>query len=482
MPDRKQQYVQVFLTYYRRPAFRILVLSAFMTIALFFAFVSARAGGFDPYHFSAVGQILMFVAFLVVLSPLVWLITFTATLMWHLREQLTSPIAELIPGFRKANLNVAGAIFLCVPLVAGIVCWGIDQLMLMRQLHHAVYTGVQYEMHLHVMQGDTTFALGVFAVALTLMSLTALWASFRSPWMSLLIIPLFLFAITWQPVATFIDHLLSPAFSGEGSNRLHALEMIAVNAVLLAAVRMKLSQQRHEQPVKRFGPTISRNIREDTPPPPPRLLTAPFTRIWHRRHGVLNPLAPWAVAGIIGLLLVCVPLVLGAKQADMLRSLLLPTLVPGVVISALWRERWLNLGYESLYPVERSRFIGELAAATAISVAELWLTTTLAVLPAIAIWQPRMLTSQMLYVTIAASAAMQFMVFGVMFVTALFRPLLPYMNIVTILAMLVPIALTWASEPALSPHGLLVVASIEMAVGLILTTWGSSAWRRADLA
>lgn len=482
MPGRKRQYLQVLLAYYRRPAFRILALSACATMALFLRYVSAKTGGFEtPYADSLAAQLLMLLGFLVVFSPVVLLITFTAILMWHVREQLQPAGSHLIPGFRNANLNVAGAIFLCVPLLACSACWGIDHLMLMQQLHRAVYGTVPYGMYFRMMQSDTTFALGVFAVALTLMSLTAIWASFRSPWLSLLMIPLFLLAITWQPLATFIDHLLSPP-PWDVSNRVHAVEIVGANIMLFFAVRIKLSQPQEAGPLKRIRAFEAKRDRGDDRLPPHRLLTAPFTRIWHRRHGVLNPVAPWAVAGIIGLLLVCVPFVLGAKQSDMLRSLLLPTLVPGVVISALWRERWLNLGYESLYPVERSRFIGELAAATAINLAELWLATTLAVLPAIAIWQPRMFASQMLYVTLAASAAMQFMVFGVMFVTALFRPLLPYMNIVTILAMLIPIAFTWASEPSLSPHGLLLVAAIEMAIGLILTAWGSAAWRRTDLA
>ena len=83
---------------------------------------------------------------------------------------------------------------------------------------------------------------------------------------------------------------------------------------------------------------------------------------------------------------------------------------------------------------------------------------------------------------ITNAVAMQFLVFGVMFVSALFRPLLPYVNLVTILATLVPITFAWAQTSTLSPHGLLMTSAIEMACGLALTAWGSSAWRRADLA
>jgi hypothetical protein len=148
----------------------------------------------------------------------------------------------------------------------------------------------------------------------------------------------------------------------------------------------------------------------------------------------------------------------------------------------MWRERWTNLGYESLYPADHAQFIQELLGATAISLAELWLATAVAVLPPILIYSPHLLATPMFLVTLVASAAMQFMVFGIMFLSALYRPMLPYVNVITILAQLIPISFAWADQPELSQRGLLVVAIIEMAAGILVTTFGYNTWRKADLA
>src|SRR5207245_1344129 len=104
-----------------------------------------------------------------------------------------------------------------------------------------------------------------------------------------------------------------------------------------------------------------------------------------------------------------------------------------------------------------------------ISLTELWLATAIAVLPPILIEDPTLPALPIFQITLVASAAMQFMVFGIMFLSALYRPLLPYVNMITVLAMLVPISFAWADAPALSLRGLLAVAGMEMLAGIVMT-------------
>jgi hypothetical protein len=157
--------------------------------------------------------------------------------------------------------------------------------------------------------------------------------------------------------------------------------------------------------------------------------------------------------------------------------------VPGVVISAVWLERRLNLQFESLYPATRRDFVGELVMATALSFVELWLSITLAILVPIVLWSTRLHDLlPTLVVEICASALMQLLVFGVMIVAALFRGLVLYANVLTILAVLVPMTDALDARTSVSLHGLIMIAVAEATIGIALTFAGITAWRRADLA
>jgi hypothetical protein len=183
------------------------------------------------------------------------------------------------------------------------------------------------------------------------------------------------------------------------------------------------------------------------------------------------------------LLLVGFQAIHGGKADDLMRSLLLPAAVPGAIVSAVWLERLMNLQFESLYPATHRSFINELLGAAALSLAEMWISTMVAVLVPIAIWHHQIETHwPMLVTAIVASALMQVFVFGVILVAALRRSIILYANVLTVLAIIVPMAEAIGMHPSLSPRGLMVVSLTEMAVGLMLTLFGTTAWRSADLA
>jgi len=188
------------------------------------------------------------------------------------------------------------------------------------------------------------------------------------------------------------------------------------------------------------------------------------------------------VAVVLFVILSFVTSVSRPGPADLLRSLVLATIVPGVVVSFSWLQRWRNIASESLFPGRRKSFIRELALANAIDLGEFWLATTLAVLLPVVIWDRGQLSNPLLPVTLAASAAMQVLVFGGIFLSATNRPSLPYSTVAVLLATLIPLAFAWGDEPTLTARGLVLVSMIEMLVGLFLAGFAYTAWRRVDLA
>ena len=472
-------YRQVLLTYWRRPAFRALIACMLIDGMLWFAFSilgdRIHAPRIDPW--GVLGGILFFLEGMAVFSPVVLLIAFVAMVIQHLREQMTNPAFDLLPRFRRPHLLVGAAVFLAMPLVVITMLFVAGRIAV--TVHTTAYTRYQRE----TLADTVSISLGMLAIVLSLMTLTAAWAALHKPWASLLILPLLVLAFFSDGFARSLDWIINDLHRQSWGSRVFSqLQIILLNLLILLVVGLKLARRRTSESGR------SRSTAGSVPAPESvsvgglhRPLVTPLSRAWHRRHGVLDPSAPWAV-GIILAVLLMVATLLGHRQSDLLRSILLPTVVPGVVISLIWRERWGNLGYESLYPARRADFVSELAVATAIQLAELWLATALAAIVPIAVWEPSLLASPIVCAALLASAAMQFMVFGVMFVAALFRATLLYVNLLTILAALIPITFAWADKPLLSPRGLLFVAIVQMACGIALTVLGSMAWRRRDLA
>ena len=469
-------YRQVLLTYWRRPAFRAVIVFMFVDAVLWTLFLAFGELIYDTHidPWGVLGGIVFLLDVFAVFSPVILLITFVAMVIQQLLFQLENQPFDLVPRFRRTHVVVGLSLLGAMPVAI------IAMLFMAYVIIAATHPTAQP--HLFAVELGSSL-LGVLAMILSLIAITAGWAAFHRPLYSLLILPLLLAAFCFEPFERFVGTLLGAIHPKDvGERVLWQLQIIAIDFLILLGVGFRLARRRGSS----YVGSGKRVVHDSIPVSAPlrdvhKPLVTPLSRAWHRRHGVLDPSAPWAV-GIILAVLLMVATLLGHRQSDLLRSILLPTVVPGVVISLIWRERWGNLGYESLYPARRADFVSELAVATAIQLAELWLATALAAIVPIAVWEPSLLASPIVCAALLASAAMQFMVFGVMFVAALFRAALLYVNLLTILAALIPITFAWADKPMLSPRGLLVVAMAQMACGIALTALGSMAWRRTDLA
>lgn len=468
---------QVWLTYAARPLFRALAAAA-----AGWCFLLIRHQRNNSVFLRGNHWVLDFFAELLFgVSPLVLLIAMVAALMGHVREQIQDWRSCLTPGFRVPHLAVAGVVFLATA-VAGTA--GL----------YAVADGPH---------GNGTISLsGLLAVVLTAMTVAAWWASFRSPWVSLLLAPLLLLALNYRHfnelflwfVSNWWKSQVNPAdwwVYHDLRVRKEAVRacVLAGDIVALWALTRRLARMGPEQPVpvralrtrgavvQSSAPVLARSRR--------RLAHCGlWTRAWQRRLAVLRPGAPWLVAALLCAILLLLTVLIGPKDSDELRSCVLATILPGITVGLAWVERWPALGYESLFPATRGRFAAEMELAMAADVAEFWLATTIAVVVPLAVWHFESLGSPLFRATMLASAMMQFLMLGSIYWATLWRSRAAYFALVGAIAgaAAIPLEMAWSPRPALSAHGLIAIASVDMACGFALIVGGFVAWCRGELA
>jgi len=461
-----EPYRQVLLTYLDRIAFRV----------MFFVVLFGGGGYYlinwlrDTYHRQlflgsalrdpALG-VFFFIDFLAYFLPFVLLIVFVIVQITHLREQLIQPQAQLLPRYRAPHLLVGAVVFFCAGGLAALITFAINWM---------------------VFRGDThPDLLGTIAFTLALMTLTAWIASVRSPWFAAAIVPLLMLASQQDKLNGWFNSFLNYHWERNWGRDIYllALDLLALFILFNRFSRLSISSDSKPRRGRARAKTEADSRQHPRPHAPH---SATLVRAWHRRAGVLPRGAAWAVAIVLFLLLSFVTSVARPSPSDLLRSLVLATIIPGVVISFSWLQRWRNLAGESLFPGQRNTFIRELALANAIDLAEFWIATMIAVLLPVLIWNPAQLQTPLLPIALAASAAMQVLVFGGVFLSATSRPSLPYSTVAILLATLIPLAFAWGEEPTLTPHGLALVSTIEMFTGVLLAACANSAWRKVDFA
>lgn len=467
---------QVWLTYAGRPLFRALAVATVGWCLLLIWHQRNNSVFFRGSHW----VLDFFAELLFGVSPLVLLVATVASLMGHVREQIQDWRGCLTPGFRGPHLAVAALVFLATA-VAGTA--GL----------YAVSEGPH--------GNGTTSLSGLLAVVLTAMTIAAWWASFRSPWVSLLLAPLLLLALNFPHfnelllwfVSDWLKSQIKPAVWWVYRDLNVRKEVIRAyvlvgDVVALWALMRRLARMGPEPfaPVRALrtrgavvqssAPVLAGSRRRHA-------VSGLWARAWQRRLAVLRPGAPWLVAALLCAILLLLTLVIGPKDSDELRSCVLATILPGITVGVAWLERWPALGYESLFPATRRRFAAEMALAMAADVAEFWPATTLAVMVPIAVWHSASLTSPLLPATILASAMMQFLMIGGMYWAMIWRNRAAYFAILgaIVLAFAIPLEMAWAPRHALSEYQLLQIAFAEMACGLILGLAGFAAWRRGEL-
>ncbi len=165
-------------------------------------------------------------------------------------------------------------------------------------------------------------------------------------------------------------------------------------------------------------------------------------------------------------------------------ALVMLTLVPGVVVASGWRERWPALGYESLFPSGREQFVKEIAVGLALDLAEFWFAALVICVAVLAFFTPRLLLTPPFIISVLASAMMQVLWFGTIFLTSRFRQVVPYVaSLIGVgLGILMPMFQFWENNRLLRIGSFLLIALAEMICGVVFLILGLGLWRRADLA
>ena len=468
---------QVWLTYAGRPLFRALAVAAVGWCLL----LIWHQRNNSVFFRGTLWVLDFFAELLFGISPLVLLVAMVAALMGHVREQTQDWRGCLTPRFREPHLAVASVVFLATA-VAGTAGF------------YAVVEGPN---------GDGTISLlALLAVVLTAMTVAAWWASFRSPWVSLLLAPLLLLALNYRHFNELLLWFISDWWKSQINPALWWVyrdlwvRKEVVRACVLAgdiAALWALMRRLARIGPERSVPVRARRTRRAVVPSSApelarsrrlRALSGLWVRAWQRRLAVLRPGAPWVIAAILCAILLLLTLVIGPTSSDELRSSVLAAILPGITVGVAWLERWPALGYESLFPATRSRFAAEMALAMSADVAEFWFATTLAVMVPIAVWHSESLTSPLLRATILASAMIQFLMIGGMYWATVWRNRAAYFAILgaIVLAAAIPLEMAWAPRRALSEYTLLQIALAEMACGLALGLAGFVAWLRVEFA
>ncbi len=475
-----RQIKAVLMTYLARRTYHLLLLAMIVGYA---------GGSFASRHYSSrwpITSVLVagLVTFLVPGSALVTLILFFV----QARDQLMGLNARLFPKSRHAHLIAIGVLFFGLTIAISAVFW------------HRPGT-YRPDMYGRVDWYNGISPVGTMLVILALMTLAGYTA--WKPWL----FPVLAFAIIYiikdrGGWVSFLTTWWAPSWSTGRYAAMHEtrveLQYALRAAVFLANVIalehlvrvLRPSRQRPKVLANLWLRMITSSPSTKAVPMPSLAAHAPMagllTRGRHRRFAVHSHTAPWVLAVAIGVVLAGMMLIArNTHDSDrVMAAIVMLTLVPGVVVAAGWRERWASLGYESLLPSRRDQFVGEIAIALGADLIQFWLAALVTSVLVLAAFSPRSVATGAFVASVGASAMMQVLWLGGIFLASRFRQVAPYLVVLngSGLVMLLPIFHAWYEPRGPLITFLIMVASVEMTAGLIFLLGALGLWRRADLA
>lgn len=479
---RWEPYTQVLLTYLRQPAFRIVALAlgaSFVLVALIHQLNLARIPWLDQWLFRISNNVIwLLFLMLIAIAPLALGLVLAMMLIAQLRERLSEWRSRIFPGYDRPH-RFAGTLVLALT---------------------SVVISAAFSITIFGFSRIESF-LGTLAVVTTLMT-WMVWAGVRwSPaagplGLALLVLvfglpyPQWFRQIAFRLIGWFIpthraDVSIAPAY---------CLLLSVAEILLLPCLLRTASERAAARSGTRKWPIL--NPRQPAPTTSTagvstlterhRIVHGVWARAWHRRRAVL----PRGAAAWVGVVL-CAILMLGPllslphpEPTLILRSLLLATLTPGIVAAGMWRERWPVLGLESLFPGRRRNFVWESLLSMAMNIAEVWLAGAAAAVVAAALFHRGPWSFAAFGLSLLASALVQMLVLGVLFVLTPFRASIPYLVIMTLLMLAIasPFELAWVGKPELSVESLLAIAAAVAALGATLAIAGQALWNAFELA
>ena len=395
----------------------------------------------------------------------------------HLKQQIASPRAVLIPGYRGPHLVVAAAFYLPVVLLL--------PLLISIAFHFPFWS-----------------MLAVIIPFLTLV----LWAWYLQSRVLMAAGMLLWFSAYWPPgrrafVAALTQTPLLPA-----------LGLIAVASAALFLLTRRFLTLREEMPAYGLGvPTNTwGHLRSGSAPVPvgagvnynsalQRFFTGPSDRYFDRLDAapasLWARLRRWSVIWnnkpFLGMFVVVVAgqvVFFKYSGREYAWGMLVGQLAFFSMIPLLSRAQRLlpTLGYESLRPLRRSAYLRERALAVAAQTAQFWLALAGAVIALTAVLSPPTLHLPDFWLAIAASVFLQIPALALTFWVLRFRsPLLLYAMMIVPFGFIYPVTLGLGSvHPSvhpMAPRLFLIAAAVGLLSVLILFD-AYRRWLRTDLA
>jgi hypothetical protein len=406
-------------------------------------------------------------------------LTFLACLMWitawasgtvaaHVKQQFTDASAALVPGYRTPHLLIGAIAMLLVaailpalaapaltfstPAVVGMALIVAGSTAWFMQVQNFTAGIVCNLLWLSLLNRRVVFALGamlewkneVLAAALVALGLAALIAL----WMRL--------ARMHEGMREYGRRSLSVALVGPGNAN-------------PAAVRS--TDTWFESMLRR----------------PVHTQCIAAANLWNRvRHLRATGLGrwPWLMGALMAGSMIAIPWFTGGPNNPAIGALesfiLVAMILPAVSTIGHWGRRCAALGYESLRPASRPRFVREIGLAIALDLAEAWVAVTSAALFAVWVWDPQAAVELVTGGFLLLAAATCLVVFGVNWWVLRLRnsALTAVVMVLTGLAPIAPLlgkrlyaGTGWTSPLAL---GLLVI-------GALVTLDAYGRWCGADL-
>jgi hypothetical protein len=403
---------------------------------------------------------------LMLLAALMWITAWASgTVAAHVKQQFTDASAALIPGYRTPHLLIGAIAMLFVAVIVPALATPALTFSTPAVVGMALVVAASTAWFLQVQN----FTAGIVCNVV---------------WLSLLN----------RRVVFALGAML------EGQNEVLAAVLIALGLAAFIALWMRLARLHEGMPeygrrslaMALVGPGVPVVRSTDTwfesmlsRPVHTRCIAA--ANLWNRvRHLRATGLGrwPWLMGALMAGSMIAIPWFTGGPNnlgAGAIESFVIMLMIlPGVATIGHWARRWPAMGYESLRPASRQRFVREVGLAIALDLAEAWAAVTLAALLAVWVWDPQAAVELVMSGFLLLATAVSIAMFGVSWWVLRLRnsALTAVVMVLTGLAPLAPLLAKrfyagtgWTAPMAL---GLLVI-------GALVTFDAYGRWCRADL-
>lgn len=398
------------------------------------------------------------------------------TILGHLKEQIASPRAVIVPNYRRPHLLVAASF--AIPLLILI----------------PLYVGAAFNLP----------PLAVLAMA-TLFSALVLWFAY----------------LQTRPFSIILILLYFSSFSTPGRHALHAalantvvwenVFFIALGLAAIARLAPRLMRLREEMP--EYARQIASNRWQtmtmgQTPQSSgqPNNYDKPMSRFMYagarRRLASLAAATPssawgrlerWRLAGnptslqwIIAPIFLLEILIMTRTTGAFNTQFMLIQLVgfPMMFFPQFALGTWPTLGVESLRPVTRAAYLRERGGTFALQLGQVWVILATTLVTCAALFQPVTLASARFWISLAVTALAQFPLFAVSVWVLRLRWPLATIGATSVLAGLVFAGSAWCNDSRMAPPAAWVAAvcGAVLLASVIILGDAYRRWMQTDLA